>query len=100
MKVKKQVAEIVNQDLKEAALWYNRARSGLGKVFLKEVKAEVNQIVKNPLAYEVRYANIRIAFVKKFPYGIHFEYHERKASNYISCFPYLKKSRYLGEKII
>lgn len=78
MKVKKQVAEIVNQDLKEAALWYNRARSGLGKVFLKEVKAEVNQIVKNPLAYEVRYANIRIAFVKKFPYGIHFEYHERE----------------------
>ena len=78
MKVKKQVAEIVNQDLKEAALWYNRARSGLGKVFLKEVKAEVNQIVKNPLAYEVRYANIRIAFVNKFPYGIHFEYHGRE----------------------
>lgn len=78
MKAKKQVAEIVNQDLKEVALWYNRASEGLGIIFLKEIRKEVNQIVKNPLAYEIRYATIRIAFLSKFPYGIHFEYLEKE----------------------
>lgn len=50
MKAKKQIAEIVNQDLKEAALWYNNARKGLGFLFLKQVKTKVNQIAKTPLA--------------------------------------------------
>lgn len=76
MKIKKQVSEIVKQDLKEAAVWYNQARKGLGILFLKEVNKKVKQILKNPLAYEIRYENIRIAFVKRFPYGIHFEYLE------------------------
>jgi len=49
MKAKKQVAKIVNQDLREAALWYNQASSGLGKLFLNEIKKEVNQIVKTLL---------------------------------------------------
>lgn len=74
MKAKKQIAEIVNQDLKEAALWYNNARKGLGFLFLKQVKTKVNQIAKTPLAYQIRYANIRVAFTDRFPYGIHYEY--------------------------
>jgi len=71
MKVDKQVLEFVKQDLKEAAVWYNRARSGLGVLFLKKVNKEVRRILKNPLAYEIRYANIRVAFIETFPYGIH-----------------------------
>ncbi len=91
MEAKKQVAEIVNQDLKEAALWYNRASRGLGMLFLKEIKEEVKQIVKNPLTYEVRYANIRIVFVNKFPYGIHFEHLE--AENKVNILAVLHTSR-------
>lgn|SRR5690554_3872128 len=91
MKVKKQVAKIVNEDLREAAIWYNRASDGLGVVFLKEIKKEVNQILKNPLAYEIRYADIRIAYVKKFPYGIHFEYLELE--NQVNILAVLHTSR-------
>ncbi len=74
MNAKKQIADIVNQDLKEAALWYNNARKGLGFLFLKEVNKKVSQIAENPLAYQIRYANIRIAFTDRFPYGIYYEY--------------------------
>lgn len=78
MIIKKQVAKIVTEDLKEIAFWYNRQSKGLGMLFLKEISTEVSKITKNPLAYEVRYAAIRIAFIKKFPYGIHFEYLEKE----------------------
>jgi|SRR5690554_1391138 len=91
MEAKSQVAEIVNQDLKEAALWYNRASRNLGLLFLKEIKEEVKQIVKNPLSYEVRYADIRIAFLKRFPYAIHFEYLETE--NQINILAVLHTSR-------
>lgn len=60
-------------------------------MFLKEIKKEVNQILKNPLAYEIRYADIRIAYVKKFPYGIHFEYLELE--NQVNILAVLHTSR-------
>ncbi|MBX3163966.1 MAG: type II toxin-antitoxin system RelE/ParE family toxin [Bacteroidetes bacterium] len=78
MKIKKRVEPSVKQDLKEAALWYNNARKGLGKLFLKEVDKKVKLIIQNPLLYQIRYANIRVAFTSIFPYGIHFEYLEDK----------------------
>lgn len=76
MIAKKQVAEIVKQDLKEAAFWYENAKKGLGLLFLKKINQKVNQIAKNPLAYQIRYANIRVAFTSTFPYGIHYVYNE------------------------
>lgn len=91
MKVKKQVAEIVKQDLKEAAIWYNKGKRGLGNLFLKQIDKEVKQIIKNPLAYEIRYSDIRIAFIKRFPYGIHFEY--LQIENQINILAVLHTSR-------
>lgn len=48
----------------------------MGLLFLKEVNTKVNFIAKNPLVYQIRYANIRVAFTDRFPYGIHYEYNE------------------------
>jgi hypothetical protein len=74
MKAKKHVADSVKSELKEAAIWYNNARQGLGLIFLKEINECVIHITESPLLYSIRYANIRVAFSKKFPYGIHYEY--------------------------
>ena len=76
MKAKIAVSKFVEQDLKEATSWYNKAREGLGPLLLKEVNEKVIQISENPLAYEIKYSNIRVAFTQKFPYGIHFEFLE------------------------
>ena len=86
MNTKKQIAEIVNQDLKEAALWYNNARKGLGFLFLKDVNKKVNQIAKTPLAYQIRYANIRAAFTYRFPYGIYYEYNKAESQVILAVF--------------
>jgi len=74
MKNKKHVADTVKSDLKEAAEWYNNARKGLGFIFLKDINLKVSYIAENPLIYNIRYSNIRVAFSNKFPYGIHYEY--------------------------
>lgn len=87
MIIKNQVAQIVNEELKEIAFWYNGKSKGLGMLFLKEIRREVHKITKTPLAYEVRYADIRVAFIRKFPYGIHFEYlEEEKQVNILAVF--------------
>lgn len=59
-------------DTLDAFLWYRFAREALGKDFELCLEAEINRIVRNPLQYEVRYKRIRIAYIERFPYGIHF----------------------------
>jgi plasmid stabilization system protein ParE len=84
MKLKKLVSDSVEENLKEVALWYNSKQKNLGKVFLKEVNVTVGYICQNPLLFQIRYDSIRIAFLDKFPYGIHYEYlaHENQVNIY------------------
>ncbi|MFN3756773.1 MAG: type II toxin-antitoxin system RelE/ParE family toxin [Flavobacterium sp.] len=79
MKIKVVVSESVKLDLLEAASWYENAKKGLGKTFLLHIRKEKNRIAKNPTAFEIRYDSIRIAFTKRFPYGIHYEFIEEAA---------------------
>ena len=67
---------LVYEDIKETNDFYNSRKKGLGKEFVNTVKHEFGVILKNPLLFEIRYNNTRIAFTKRFPFGIHFEIRE------------------------
>ncbi len=60
------------QDVKDAKIWYKEQQSGLDIQFAYSIKSTILFVKRNPFAFAVRYRNIRVAFPKKFPYGIHF----------------------------
>lgn len=66
------------EDIQNASDWYNLASKGLGARFQKQVKAQVNTLSKNPLAYGIRYDAVRGMLLKKFPFLIHFTVDETK----------------------
>ena len=59
-------------DILDAYLWYESARDGLGKDFELCLEAEINRLLRNPLQYQIQYKKIRIAYIERIPYGIHF----------------------------
>ena len=59
-------------DIQEAKLWYKEKREGLETEFSWAIEDTIEQIIKMPFSYSVRYKNIRIAHPKVFPYNIHF----------------------------
>lgn len=61
-----------NKDIALAKKWYKEQASGLEKRFVNAVKQTINYIIENPLLFEVRYKEIRIAFTKVFPFGVHY----------------------------
>lgn len=63
---------IAEKDVEKAIKHYVKIQSKLAKAFLKEVKAVKKYLIKHPNKIQVRYNNVRVAFLKKFPYGIHF----------------------------
>jgi toxin ParE1/3/4 len=66
------VRPLAEQDLKEAINWYNLQVEGLGNKFINYVDRKLTEIVLNPLQYQVRYKNLRMTLLEKFPYNIHF----------------------------
>lgn len=67
---------LVFEDLIESKLFYNSRRKGLGNEYVSLAKSEFKTIQKNPFLFEIKYNNTRIAFLDKFPIGIHFEIQE------------------------
>lgn len=64
--------EEADQDLAEAATWYEMHRLGLGQEFLDEATRTIHAISENPLRYPVMWRQTHRALMRRFPFGIYF----------------------------
>jgi plasmid stabilization system protein ParE len=60
------------QDIAEAAKYYQNQRLGLDEEFLAEIDAAVAQVVANPASFEQVRPGIRRYLVDRFPYCIYY----------------------------
>ena len=58
------------QDLADAATWYEGARPGLGEQFLEEMRSVISSIAERPLAYPLVHRTARRALLRRFPFGV------------------------------
>lgn len=61
------------QDVTEAALWYEANEPGLGGEFLDQVQGALTAIAEHPGAYPAVHNSVRRALVKRFPFGVFYE---------------------------
>lgn len=66
------ISEAAELDIRDAFLWYEDQKDSLGLTFEKHISKTIQNIQKNPLKIQIRYNQTRVAFLKKFPYGVHF----------------------------
>ena len=62
----------VISDVQEAKVQYKSKREGLEIEFSWAIEDAIEQVIKMPVSYAIRYKSIRIAHPKVFPYNIHF----------------------------
>jgi len=58
------------QDLSDAAVWYEEQRQGLGREFIDAVLAVFSTLAKTPRLYPVVHRRTRRAIMRRFPFGI------------------------------
>ncbi|MEG0761362.1 ParE toxin of type II toxin-antitoxin system, parDE [Chryseobacterium piscicola] len=90
-KAKIVISENADFDLSEIADWYNEINKKLIWLFLKDFKKTIKHISENPFSCEFRYGNFRIAYLKRFPFGIHYQFDENK--NMLKIFSVFHTSR-------
>ncbi len=66
------ITKAAEEDVREAYLWYEGQKEGLGGIFEMHISEALGSIMVNPLKIQIRYGAVRVFFLTKFPYGVHF----------------------------
>jgi plasmid stabilization system protein ParE len=66
------------QDLLEAANWYEEQQKGLGHQFLDAILVLFSVITETPQAYPYVYRNTQRALMHRFPFGIYYRIEKSK----------------------
>ena len=61
-------------DVEDVVLWYEEQRMGLSYDFELCLEAGLDEISRNPDAFQKKYKNVKIRFISRFPYGIHYRF--------------------------
>lgn len=59
-------------DIEAIVLWCEEKRIGLSFDFELCLEVGINEISRNPKAFQKRYKEIKILFISRFTYGIHY----------------------------
>jgi len=73
------------REIIEAFQWYEEQSFGLGGEFLRAVKQCEATLSRNPLQYQIQYREVRRAFLRRFPYALHYLIEENTVS-VLACF--------------
>ena len=79
------ILPLAKEDIREAALWYNKQQNGLGKRFTAEIREKIHFIKQNPKASNVQYIGVRTAVLNVFPFMIHFTIDEKNETVIVSA---------------
>jgi plasmid stabilization system protein ParE len=66
------IIEEAKLDFKEAFEWYKNIQPKLGERYKNSFKESLKIIKSNPLLFQIRYNDSRVALIENFPYTIHF----------------------------
>ena len=65
-------------DIADATEHYELVRKGLSIDFELCLEEGYTDILNLPLGYQIRYRDVRIKFIRRYPYGIHYLVEERQ----------------------
>lgn len=72
MGYKIRIRKQASSQIEDASEWFKEKQEGLEIRFLHDLNICINDILENPVKYQIRYKEIRVKFLKKFEFGIHY----------------------------
>jgi toxin ParE1/3/4 len=66
------IKPLAEKDITESYTWYNQEQEGLGDTFLEELEKSFDLIEMNPDLYQIRYKEVRMAKINRFPICLHY----------------------------
>lgn len=64
------VLSSATDEILAAAVWHEDKREGLGDELILSFEAALNNILRNPFTYQLRYKNLRLLNSRRFPFQV------------------------------
>ena len=97
MTVEVRLRREAEQELLDAAHWYEQKREDLGRQFLSEVQLAMEWLAEHPRSAPVVFRGVRRMLVRRFPFGIFYKVEDSRiivvAVMHASRHPHRWKSR-------
>lgn len=61
-------------DIEDIVIWYEEQRIGLSYDFELCLEAGLDTLLRNPDSFQKRYKSVKVRFISRFPYGIHYKF--------------------------
>lgn len=59
-------------DIEAVVIWYEEQRLGLSYDFELCLEAGIEAVLRDPESFQKRYKQVKIRFISRFPFGIHY----------------------------
>lgn len=67
------ISSVAEDDLRKAFLWYEDKELELARDFVTQTDHIISAIHQNPLHSQIKYKNLRVRYLDRFPYGFHYQ---------------------------
>lgn len=72
------ITPLAEDDIAQAAMWYEHQRKGLGADFLLALEAKLSSILRSPYHYPEQRFGYRRGIIRRFPYAIHYQVEQQQ----------------------
>ena len=72
------ILKIAQEDIQTIADYYSDISNFLTERFLQELKFNLESLKSFPKSHQIKYKQIRVSFVKGFPYGIYYKIYDKE----------------------
>jgi len=66
------ISDEASFDIIDSYNWYETVDKSIAGKFEKEIESRLLRIQSNPNQFQLKYRSVRVVFLKKFPFGIHY----------------------------
>tara|TARA_B100000780_G_C21051209_1_gene422177 strand:- start:840 stop:1139 length:300 start_codon:yes stop_codon:yes gene_type:complete len=66
------ISDEAKLDILDAHSWYQQHQLNLGHEFITNLDAAFTLLIQNPHSFQTKYKQIRICYLARFPFGIHY----------------------------
>jgi plasmid stabilization system protein ParE len=72
MSLKVAFRRAAQDELSEAAAWYENRQPGLGEAFLNELAEAIDHAARHPEQHPIALRDVRRALLRRFPYAVYY----------------------------
>jgi plasmid stabilization system protein ParE len=74
------IRSLAREDIQQIVDYYDNISTQIADAFLDDLYSDLSFISQYPMACQIKYRQTRVKYMRKFPFGVHYQINESKVN--------------------